>query len=181
MEEKDKQQKIFTCNDTTCMGGDLKNKRNPENATLRMVLSINGSVMFKKADKLDIQIPKEYGFKALFRGLAIISGAPKTVRIGTSTKTTIFTIEIIRKHNMDNFIEFKEGITPTTCLHLKKFPIKFCRHPDVETTAFMLQGLQKFVDNNLDFYEIIYSGVVPAVQYVTKNKLANRDDLSFAL
>lgn len=38
-----------------------------------MKLMINGYVMFKKDDKLDIQIPKEYGLKRMFRGISIIS------------------------------------------------------------------------------------------------------------
>lgn len=106
MEEKDKQERIFTCNGTTCTGGDLDNKRNPEKATLRMELRINGHVAFKKSDELDIQIPKEYGLKKIFRGIAIISSTPKTIRSGRDTKTTVINIEIIRKHNMENFIEF---------------------------------------------------------------------------
>ena len=57
MDEKDTQQKIFTCTDTVCLGGDLNNKKNPMNATLRLKLIIYGGVSFKKDEKLDIQIP----------------------------------------------------------------------------------------------------------------------------
>ena len=117
----------------------------------------------------------------MFRGVAVISKIPKIQREGPYKKTTIINIEIKRKDNEECYLEFKDKVVPTKCQHNNDLPIKFCRHPDIETTKFMLQGLQKFVDNNLDFYEIIYSGVVPAVKYQTKNKPATMDDLSFAL
>ena len=41
--------------------------------------------MFKKDEKLDIKIPKEYGLNKNFRGIAVISEIPGS---GLSVKTT---------------------------------------------------------------------------------------------
>ena len=45
----------------------------------------------------------------------------------------------------------------------------------------MIQGLKKFVSNNLDFYEIIYSGVVPQTKYESKNKPVTLEELNSVL
>ena len=84
---------------------------------------------------------------------------------GLYQNKTELRISIIKKDNLYVFIKFKEGVKPIECKHQKNHPIKFYKRPETDALTILLKGLDKFKDSNLDFYEIIYSGIKPSLSY----------------